>query len=82
MIAHSTGYSTELEGFLCVDGRRLPLHELGPDFCVVRSAIAAPPSPAEILLSIDGQESRFAVMLPEGIAPSQTRVTYQKVDTN
>jgi hypothetical protein len=79
MIANSTGYSTELEGFLCVGSQRLALHELGPDYCVVRSSLPAPPSQAEILLSIDGQESRFTVMLPDGIAPPQTKVSYRKV---
>jgi hypothetical protein len=76
MIAQGNGYSTDLEGFLCVGSERFPLAELGPDFCIVRRSVSLPPSKGEIVLLIDGSESRIAVSLPDGAAVDRPRITY------
>jgi hypothetical protein len=77
MIAQVNGYSSDLEAFLCVATSRLPLAELGPDYCVVRGATELPPSDGEIVLMIDGEESRIPIVLPNGVIAAQSRVPYQ-----
>jgi hypothetical protein len=41
--------------------------QLGPDFLMLRTPVDHPPCGAEIAMSIDGHESRWAVHLPNGI---------------
>jgi hypothetical protein len=82
MIAARTGFSTELVGYLQVAGRRVPLGQLGPAHCIVRESLSAPPGNAEILVTVDGQESRLPVFLPEGITPNQTRVAYHALNSS
>jgi hypothetical protein len=79
MIAASTGFSTNMTGFLAVDGRRVPLGQLGPAHCIVRESLSVPPGEAEILVVVDGRESRLSVYLPDGITADQPRVTYQSL---
>ena len=61
---------------LHVNGQVLAIGQLGPDFLILRDAIDHPPSDASILLSIDGDESRWTVHLPDGISASkpETRI--------
>ena len=56
---------------LCVNGHVLPIAQLGPDFLILRTPIDHPPIDAEIFLSIDGHEDRWAVRLSDGIKPDQ-----------
>ena len=57
---------------LNVNGHVLSIGQLGPDFLILRDAIDQPPADASILLSIDGDESRWTVHLPDGIRVGQT----------
>jgi hypothetical protein len=82
MIAASTGFSTNMMGFLDIAGRRVPLGQLGPAHCIVRESLSIPPGKAEILVITDGRESRLPVYLPNGIAPDQPRVIYQSLNHN
>jgi hypothetical protein len=50
-----------------VNGRALPVAQLGPDFLVLRTPVDHPPCDAEIAMSIDGHESRWPVHLLNGI---------------
>ncbi len=77
MIAASTGFSTNMAGFLVVAGRRVAQGQLGPAHCIVRELLSIGPSEAEIVMITDGRESRLPVYLPDGISPDQNRVTYQ-----
>jgi hypothetical protein len=65
--AHSADVRIEL----CVNGHILPVSHLGPDFVVLKDTVEHPPAEAEIALSIDGDESRWRVRLPEGINSKQ-----------
>jgi hypothetical protein len=56
---------------LHVNGHILPIGQLGPDFIILREAINHPPTDASIMLSIDGDESRWTVHLPNGIRASE-----------
>jgi hypothetical protein len=52
---------------LFVNGCALPVAQLGPKFLVLRTPVDHPPCDAEIAMSIDGEESRWAVRLVNGI---------------
>ncbi len=53
---------------LRLNGQVLPIAQLGPDFLILTELFDHPPAEAEIMLAIDGQESRWAVRLVRGIA--------------
>ena len=79
MIALATGFSTDMTAYLEVGGRQLSLGQLGPEHCIVRDPISIKPIAAEILIIIDGRESRLPVYLPNGIKPNEHRVAYQNL---
>lgn len=58
---------------LCLNGHVLSIGQLGPDFIFLDETPAHPPSEAEISLSIDGEESRWTVHLPDGIVAGRSR---------
>ncbi len=69
----SLGYSADVRMHLNVNGFVLSIGQLGPDFIILRNPAEHPPAEAEIVLSIDGEESRWNVHLPEGIVVGRTR---------
>ncbi len=60
-------HSAEVRIHLHVNGYILPVAQLGPSFLVLRNPMDHPPCDAEITLSIDGSEERWAVYLINGI---------------
>jgi hypothetical protein len=60
---------------LCVNGRVLPIAQMGLDFLVLVNPIDHPPVDAEIGMWIDGREDRWRVHLAHGINSGQ-RKTY------
>jgi hypothetical protein len=81
MISESSSYSAHVDMFLVLDDHKLPLGQLGPAHCILEQEREFPPGDAEIVLIIDGRESRMPVYLPNGISPGQTRVAYQALVT-
>ncbi len=71
--SETVGYSADVRMQLNVNGFVLPIAQLGPDFIILRDRAAHPPAEAEIVLSIDGEESRWNVHLPDGIVADRTR---------
>jgi len=67
------GYSADVRMQLNVNGFVLPIGQLGPDFIILRNPTDHPPTEAEIVMSIDGEERRWHVHLPEGISPERPR---------
>jgi hypothetical protein len=61
-------HSADVRMKLTVEGRVLPIAQLGPDFLILKEAADHPPGEAEITLSIDGSERRWKVYLPDGLA--------------
>ncbi|MEO8495230.1 MAG: hypothetical protein ABI614_09180 [Planctomycetota bacterium] len=72
----NNGYSSTIRGWLEVDGHRLELAQVGPGHCVVRHAAAVPPTEAELVIAIDGNERRKRVFLGSGISGSSTVVKF------
>ena len=67
------GYSADVRIHLYVNGFVLPVGQLGPDFIILRNAPDHPPTDAEITMSIDGDERRWNVHLPDGISATRVR---------
>lgn len=63
----AVGHSADVRIHLHVNGFVLPVAQLGPEFLVLRTPVDHPPCDAEIAMSIDGHESRWAVHLVNGI---------------
>lgn len=79
MVKNSSSYSADIDMFLLLDQRKLPLGQLGPAHCIVEAPESFPPQSGEIVLIIDGNESRLPVYLPNGINPNEHRVAYQNL---
>jgi len=62
---------------LRLNGHVLPISHLGPDYLILRNSAEHPPADAEIMLSIDGHESRWSVWLADGVSAERrrTRIT-------
>lgn len=64
---------------LVLNGTALPISHLGPDYLRLRESAKFPPCDAQIVLVIDGHESRWPIRLPEGLQPGQRRIVVEKV---
>jgi len=69
-------YSADVRMELRQNGRALAISHLGPDFLILTNPIDHPPAEAEILLAIDGHESRWPVRLVNGISSSERRTSF------
>ena len=67
------GYSSDVQMHLFVNGRILSIGQLSIDFIMLDDAVDLPPSEAVISLSIDGDERRWTVHLPDGIKAGDVR---------
>jgi hypothetical protein len=68
--AKLAGYSADVQMDLSVNGFVLSIGQLGPGFLILDDPTDYPPSDATITMSIDGEESRWIVHLPDGILAS------------
>ena len=68
-----TRHSADVRMHLRLNGRDLPIAQLGPDFLILRQAVAHPPANAEIFMSIDGNERHWPVHLRDGLSPADSR---------
>ena len=80
MIAPAKSLSTDVDGWVIVEGERHPLWQIGPDRLMLRQAIDCSPRQAEVMLSIDGAENRMRVFLPDGSSASSPFIAYRKLD--
>jgi hypothetical protein len=71
-----SGYSADVQLRLAVGRNVFPLASIGPSDMELREARELPPSDAEIILSVDGNETRWRVYLPNGAVPFETRVDF------
>ena len=67
--AHSAQVKMELR----LDGRVLPIAQLGSDFLMLKQPFDHPPAEADIFLLIDDSESLWRVNLVEGIRADQRK---------
>lgn len=70
-----SGHSANVEMQLLLNGTSISIAQLGPDFVILDAVVEQqPPADAEILLRVDGRESRWSVFLPNGISPGEKKV--------
>jgi hypothetical protein len=69
------GHSARVRMELRLDGSVLAISHLGPDYLILAEPVDSPPGRAEIAMSIDGREHRWAVHLPAGLSASSRRTS-------
>ena len=67
-------HSARVEMQLIANGASIGITHMGRDFVVVESPTECPPGEASILLRVDESESRWKVLLPDGISKESKRV--------
>jgi hypothetical protein len=68
------GHSANVEIHLLLNGRSIPVAQLGPDFLLLDRPADHPPCEASIILRVDESEERWTVRLPNGISADSERV--------
>ena len=76
MLTTTGGYSANVEMYLQVRGQQLPLGQVGPAHCVLREAAQFGPTTGEIVILVDGQETRVSAFFPDGASAADRRVSY------
>lgn len=72
------GHSAEVKMHLTVDGKRLSVGQMGPDFLIMDATEDYAPTIAQLYLSVDGNEREWDIHLPEGISAGSRRVVIAK----
>ena len=57
-----------------IGGNTLSVAQLGPDFLILETSVEHPPADAILFFSIDGNERRRSIRLPDGISARNRRV--------
>jgi hypothetical protein len=65
--------SAQVRMELRLDGSVLNISHLGPDYLILAQPVDHPPARAEIVMSVDGKQSRWAVELPAGVSVDTQR---------
>jgi hypothetical protein len=76
---NQNGHSANVVMALQVNGHALSIAQMGPDFLLLDEPTEHPAGVAQVLLSVDGHEERWAVRLPEGIRFGEKRVAVSKI---
>lgn len=74
--ASSTGYSTNVQIRLIVGDRIFDVGQVCDQTCNVRNPVDVEPGPAQLSISVDGNEKVKTVMLPNGIAANSREVRF------
>lgn len=77
-VSHSAQVSLELVTESC----RIPLAQLARDFAIPRKPVTIAPCRGEILMTVDGLETRMPVFLPDGIEESLMRFRISSLEKN
>ena len=79
MTANSSSYSSHVELYLVLNDRQLELGQVGSEHFTLRHPENFPPSRAEIVIIVDGDETRIPVLLPTGASATNRRIPYQSL---
>lgn len=82
--ALSNGYSSQVLGWLVVDGVQHELAHVGPDFCILREPISGDflvtsDIHAELLIAVDGDQREVAVLLSSSHQSSPKKLHFRTV---
>ena len=64
---------------LMLNGYMLPVSHMGPDFLRLRNATEHEAAEAEVVMVVDGHETRWRVWLPEGLRAGKGRVRLERI---
>ena len=67
-------HSAQVKMRLIVNGTRIRITHMGPDFVLIESPMDHPPCEASLSLRVDDSESQWKVTLPDGISKASRRV--------
>lgn len=70
--------SAQVEIHLLVDGRAVPVAQLGPDLLLLDEPFDHPACDAGLVLEVDHAQRRWSVRLPNGISSGSCRVDIVK----
>jgi len=65
--------------YLLLDGQKLSVTHLGPDFLRLDADVVSAPAIGRLFLSVDGNERQWDVRLPDGIKAVGERVCIASV---
>jgi hypothetical protein len=78
-VTNNGGHSALVKIQLLIDGRSVPVAQLGPDFLLLNEPFEHPPGTAHLVLQVDQSESHWDIRLPNGISAVDGRVTIRAV---
>jgi hypothetical protein len=74
-----TGYSSTVQLKLITADREFELASIGPDSISLRTPISLEPCNGRVLMTVDGHERNWNVLLPEGADLSNRFVTIRRL---
>ena len=82
--ALSNGYSSQVRGWLFIDGVQLGLAQVGPDFCILREPLSsqlsiADAQEAELIIEVDGDQRTILVNLSLNHSSSPQKLHFSPV---
>lgn len=71
-------FSAEIRLDLIVNGRTIPLAKVGPNYAVLQDRVEiAAGSAAVLVMSVDGREHRWEIVLEHGVVPFEDSFDYR-----
>jgi hypothetical protein len=69
-LSTKTGYSADVRLHLAISGRVIDLAQVAPEFLIINRPLDLPPCQGEVVVTVDGVESRRRASLMDGISKS------------
>ena len=82
--ALSNGYSSQVRGWLVIDGVQHELAQVGPEFCILREPISSDSFgsgeiQAELIVEVDGNQREIAITLCSNHQTSPRKLQFRTV---
>lgn len=72
-------FSSEVDIQMIVDEQVLSVSQIGPEQLTLEFPVSLPPCEADVVLTVDGQASRWTVRLPEGASAESRQVKTEQL---
>lgn len=69
-------YSAEVTLRLLIDDRYLRIAQVGPDILILRDQLDTPTTSATLVITVDGNERRQEIVLPQGLSVGREEYSY------
>lgn len=69
-------YSAEVTICLLIDGQELQISQVGPSTFILRDQIDTATTNATLIITVDGNERRQQIVLPQGLTVGQEKYSY------